>query len=132
MRRSPLLILCAALLAGCGGSSNEGATGPGGDGGDGTAANPRVAAVIDCLKSEGEATAYALEDNAISINKELNDVEIYFLKSEAAARERERLIAETGIGVIYRTGTVVEAWSTDPRPEERAPVTKCLKEDPGP
>ncbi|MFN2470927.1 MAG: hypothetical protein ABR583_08035 [Gaiellaceae bacterium] len=129
--RAAVLVLGAAFLASCG----SGGSGSGGSPEDQTieeAGNPRVATMITCLGDEGGGSAYELQENAVSLNTEMNGVEIYFDKTENAAKKRERETKELEIGVAYRHGTVLEAWVSPPTPAEREPVTKCIAKDPGP
>jgi hypothetical protein len=137
-----LLLFCAAALAGCGGGGGsaggttpgQGGGGNGGNGDGSQAQNPRVRAVLDCLEGVGGefGNAYELESNAISIDTEANGAELHFLSAPAEAKKLGSDIEATGIGEVFVKGTVVENWSSPPTPDERGPVTKCLKEDPGP
>ena len=139
MRRGWLLVLCAAILAGCGGGGGgAGGTNTGGGDGNGgngsSAANPRVRAVLDCFEEAGGelSNAYELEANAIALNTESNGVELHFFPTAARAKKLGQEIRNTYIGEVFVAGTVVENWSSVPTAEEREPVTKCLAKDPGP
>jgi hypothetical protein len=135
VKRLSLLLLGAAVLAGCGGGGGGSTPGQGGGGNGGSEAkNPRVRAVLDCLESAGgeQGNAYELESSAIALNTEQNGVELHFLTTPARAKHLGSEIEATGIGQVFVKETVVEAWSSPPTPDERRPVTKCLEEDPGP
>jgi hypothetical protein len=140
--RCALLVLCAGLLAGCGGggggtTAGQGPSGGGttsGNSGGSEAKNPRVRAVLDCFEEKGGdfANAYELEANAISLDTETSGVELHFLTSAAKAKKLGKEIKATGIGQVFVNGTVVENWSSFPTADERKPVAECLEKDPGP